>query len=130
MPVANRHVARRPQLERRTPLVALAAARGVLEEAGQYLGTPLPGRYAGLAHRARRIYAHSPHFRRLMHQPADVGRDELWGFLRHWLAARLQAERPDLFARLPSAYATGAELPDTPPPAADPWLSPAARLLA
>lgn len=87
MSVTVRHRIRAPQLESRIPLVAIAAARGVLEEAAQYLVTPLPDRYAAdLAHCARQAYAHSPHFRRRLHQSADAGRDELWCFLRHWLA--------------------------------------------
>jgi hypothetical protein len=41
--------------------------------------------------------------------------------LRHWLAARLHAERPALHARLPRDYNTGAPLTDfAPPPAESP----------
>ncbi|MCX6938855.1 MAG: hypothetical protein NTU80_13375 [Verrucomicrobia bacterium] len=92
MPVlaAKPRTARRPQLERETPIVALAAARTVLEEASLRLGRPLPQRLAArLAHQARRIYAHSPSFRRRLRAPGDTGRDTLHAFMHHWLEGLL-----------------------------------------
>jgi hypothetical protein len=113
-----RRYARRPQLESNTPLVAIAIARQVLEEASLFLGVSLPSRYAAyLAHRARRIYAHSAAWRRRLAAEADAGCDRLHVFMRHWLAARLQEERPDLFARLPRRYSVGEPLPSRPPSA-------------
>lgn len=107
-----RRRARAPQLEARTPLVALAAARQVVEEAGAWLGVALPGAYVhGLAHRARRTFVHGTAFRRRVARGGEAGRDHLYVFLRHWLAARLQAEQPGLYRRLPRGYAAGAELP-------------------
>lgn len=112
MPTVIRRRSRRPQLEARTPLAALAIARQVVEEATLFLGEPLPSRYAaGLAHRARRIYAHSAPFRQRMRNREDGGRERLYVFMRHWLAARLHAERFDLFQQLPASYRTGAPLP-------------------
>ena len=102
----------RPQLERRTPIVPSAVARQVVEEASRWLGQPLPARYAaGLAQRARRIYAHSPSFRRKLDQLGDAGRNTLYVFMRHWLAARLHEERPALYRRLPAEYSIGQPLP-------------------
>lgn len=122
-PVSRR--CRRPQLETATPLAALAVARQVVEEASLWLGVPLPGRYAaGLAHRARRVYAHSAPFRRRMSGRQDGGRERLYMFMRHWLAARLRLERSDLFQKLPASYRTGSALP-----ASQPALSNEARLL-
>ena len=87
---SKRRIARHPQLERDTSIVAIAAARTVLEEAQQKLGHPLPARYtARLAHQARRIYAHSPSFRRRLHAPGDTGRDTLYAFMHHWLEGLL-----------------------------------------
>ena len=107
-----RRKARRPQLEHRTPLVAIAAAWQVIEETSLWLGAPLPTRYAhGLAHRACRVFAHSASFREKLCRPGNAGRDLLYVFMRHWLAARLQAERPHLFGRLPSEFRVGAPLP-------------------
>lgn len=122
------------RLERETSLVPIAAARQVVEEASRWLGTSLPGRYAArLALQACRIHAHSPAFRRMLRRPGDAGRDCLWRFMRHWLATRLQAERPELYCRLPHDYALGADLPASPVARVLPdftTLSPAARLLA
>jgi hypothetical protein len=104
--------ARLPQLEARTLLVAIAAARHVLEEASLWLGEPLPPRYAaGLAFRAKITFAHSASFRRGFSRRADAGRDHLYVYLRHWLAARLHADRPRLFRKLPAGYCTGEPLP-------------------
>ena len=99
---------RRPQLEKETPLIAIAAARQVVEEATLWFGLPLPARYAaGLAFKAQRCYAQSPSFREKMRRPGDESRDLLYVFLRHWLAARLHTDRFDLYVRLPRGFATG-----------------------
>ena len=103
--------ARRPQLEAETPIVAIAVARQVVEEATRWLGEPLPSRYAaGLAHRARRVFAHSGPYRRRMASAGEAGRDWVYALMRHWLAARLQEERPGAYARLPRGFALGEEL--------------------
>jgi hypothetical protein len=60
-----------------------------------------------LAFRAHRCYAHSPSFREKMRRPGDECRDQLYLFLRHWLAARLYADRHDLYVRLPRGFSTG-----------------------
>jgi hypothetical protein len=127
MPIAPlRRRARNPQLERETPLVAIAAARQVVEEASLFLGEPLPSRYAaGLAFDARIAFARSPTFRRGFRHRSDGGRERLYVYLRHWLADRLHSERPELFRRLPASYCTGEALPA---PAPGP-LSNDARLL-
>ncbi len=110
-------VARAPaRLERDTPLVALAAARQVVEEASLWLAEPLPDAYARrLARVARATYTQSKSFRDKLarsRQATGDERDCLYAFMRHWLAAGLQRDRPALFARLPQDYAWGgAELP-------------------
>jgi hypothetical protein len=110
---ALRRRARNPPIVARTHLVPLAAAREVLDEASRWLGVTLPSRYAiRLASHAHLIYANSRSFRRALARPGDDARDRLYVFLRHWLAARLHAERPALFARLPRDYATVTPPPD------------------
>lgn len=117
----RRRRARAPQLERKTSLVPIAAARQVIEALSLWLGVSLHGRYARrLAFQARRCYAHSDSSRAKLHRPGDRGRDALYFFMQHWLAARLQTERPDLYARLPSDYACGADLPASSPRPAEP----------
>ena len=104
------------RLEHDTPLVALAAARQVVEEASRWLDVALLDAYARrLARVARATYARSASFRGKLLRRGAKGdeRDGLYAFMRHWLAARLHAEQPELFARLPVAYAWGgAELPE------------------
>lgn len=132
MPTAIHHRARCPQLEDCTPIVAIAIARQVVEEASLWLGAPLPARYAaGLAHRARRVFAHSELYRPRFASAGDAGRDRLYIFMRHWLAARLAVERPALFAQLPRSYRTGEPLPvkSVIPEQIDTFLSNEARLL-
>jgi len=123
--------ARRPQLEKATPIIALAIARQVVEEASLWLGVALPSRYAaGLAHRARRVFAHSELYRPRFAAAGDAGRDRLYVFMRHWLAARLDAEQPRLFRLLPPGFAAGEPAPERPrSPAPSAPLSAESRLL-
>ena len=57
------------------------------------------------------VYQHNARFRRRARAAGDAGQHRLAAFMRHWLYALLQSRRPDLAARLPSAYASGGELP-------------------
>ena len=139
-PTRPRRRGLRPQLEKETRLVALAAARSVVEEASQWFGAPLPTRYAyRLAVQAHVAYAQSDTFRRGFRRRPDGGRERLYAFLRHWLAAILHTDAPALYARLPLGYRTGEPLParalapwprPLPLPASSPFLSPETRLLA
>jgi hypothetical protein len=83
MPATKRRL---PDLERDTPLVALAAARAVLEERSAGLASPLPDTLARqLARRAKLHYRNNPVFRRRLNAPGDRGRDSLYAFMHHWL---------------------------------------------
>lgn len=119
-------------------VVPLVVARQVVAEAAQWLGEPLPEEYVQeLLFRAEGCFEHALSFRRRLLRSGDEGRDRLYAFMRHWLAACLKRERPDLFHLLPDRYAWGAE-PPAPPARArrtyplidDTNLSPDARLLA
>lgn len=105
--------ARRPaRIERDTPIVPRAVAEAVWEEAGVWLGEPLPRRWiAELTVRANTVYGRNRRFRRLLRRSGHAGRDWLWAFTRHWLAALLWKHRPDLHARLPASYDVGKSLP-------------------
>jgi hypothetical protein len=108
---------RRPDLIRETGLIPFAAAQSVIEETSRFLGVPLPRRFAvRLSTQAILIYANSVSFRQKLRRPGERGRDMLYLFMRHWLAARLHSERPDLLARLPASYATGTPLVHSPAP--------------
>jgi hypothetical protein len=106
------HTSRRPQLERETGFPVHFMARCVVEDLSRFLGVALPARcIARLAAQARTTYAHSASFRQKIKRPGERGRDCLYLFLQHWLAAALYRDCPDFYDRLPHGYATGQPLP-------------------
>ncbi len=108
----------RPGLERGTALMPWLIAETVCGEAARYLDVEIPERCAAwLEARAEWHYARHRGFRARMCEPGNAGRDWLYAYMRHWLAALLQIERPDLFARLPKEFAIGHPLPQATPPA-------------
>jgi hypothetical protein len=62
-----------------------------------------------LTHRANIIYTHSARFRRNVRGHGNAGRDYLWMFMRHWLAALIQRHHSRFFARLPDSYCVAVE---------------------
>ncbi len=100
------------RIEADTPILPRAVAAAVCDEAAGGLGTELPVEWVSMLEaRARAVYSRNPKFRRLIRGPGNSGRDWLWAFSRHWLAARLQRDRPSLYGWLPSAYKVGHPLP-------------------
>lgn len=91
-----------------TPLVPRAAAEAVWEEACELVGEELPGEWiVVLIEKAEVIYSRSTRYRRRLRGSDRSGRDWLWAFMRHWLAALLLEHRPAWYARLPVRYAVG-----------------------
>jgi hypothetical protein len=85
----------------------------VWAEACAWLDEELPREWIRrLAVRADVIYFHNPRFRRKIRGQGNAGRDWLWMFTRHWLAAMILKRSPQLYARLPAAYSIGRDLPD------------------
>src|SRR6266567_4168166 len=104
-----------PQIESDTPIVPRAIMEAVCEEAGIWLGQPLPRRWIReLAARANAVYAHNPRFRRKVRARGNSGRDYLWAFTRHWLSGLMWERRPQLHARMPNSYSVGHPLPPKP----------------
>lgn len=100
------------RIEHDTPLVPHAIASAVWEEAGAWLGEELPREWlARLTERAEAVYASNARVRRRLRGPGNGGRDWLWTFTRHWLAALIWHHRPDLHARLPDSFNVGHPLP-------------------
>jgi hypothetical protein len=100
-----------PRLTRETGLPVEFMARCFVEDLFRFLGTALPARcITRLAAQARTTYAHSPSFRQKIMRPGDYGRDCLYMFLQHWLAAAVHRESPALYDRLPRDYTTGQPL--------------------
>ena len=99
-------------VELRTSISPHSIAAAVVEEAGAWLGTPLPRHWVReLADRATTVYSLNSQFRRLTRVSGNAGRDRLWAFTRHWLCALIAQHRPDLHQRLPSSYNVGYDLP-------------------
>jgi hypothetical protein len=93
------------RIEHDTPLVPRAVAEGVWEEASVLVKASLPRSWmVQLTERAETVYEHNRRFRSLIRARGNHGREWLWSFMRHWLAALIQAHRPDLKRRLPAAY--------------------------
>ena len=104
---------RRRQIEADTPIVPHAVAVMVWEEACAWLEVELPHNWiTRLAARANVIYTHNARFRRLLQRSGNAGRDWLWAFTRHWLAAMILRRDDRLYAQLPASYSIGRDLPD------------------
>jgi hypothetical protein len=101
-----------PRIELETPVVPQAVAAAVWEEVSLWLGEELPRAWlTRLTERAEAVYASNERVRRRLRGPGNGGRDWLWAFTRHWLAALIRQHRPDLHARLPGSYSVGHPLP-------------------
>lgn len=96
------------EIEQRTPIVPRAIAEGVWEEAVHLVGEPLPKSWIRrLCSRANTVYANNCRFRKLIDSPGDLGRDWLWAFTRHWMAALIYRHRRELYWRLPEYFSRG-----------------------
>lgn len=99
-------------LEDETQLIPEAVAGTVTQECAVFLDSEIPLSFAEqLSERAVACYAKSQHFRKLLNERGNSGRDWLYCFMRSWLAAILYKNNPDLFRRLPTDYCRGMELP-------------------
>lgn len=102
----------RPGLERDTQLMPWLIADTICGEVARFLGVEIPARYSDwLDAKAERCYARHDHFRKLMRGSGNAPRDWLFAFMRHWLAALLDLERPDLYQCLPEDFNLGHRLP-------------------
>lgn len=102
----------RRRMQDDTPIVPHAVAEAVWAEACVYLKTELPRAWVRrLTVRANMVYQRNAQFRKLLRQDGDAGRDWLWAFTRHWLAALIYRHHSGLHAQLPESYNVGGELP-------------------
>lgn len=85
------------------PLAARAVAEALCEEAALALGSAMPSHYPLLlAAKVRDICEHNPAFVRRLRR-AD-GREWLYAFMRHWLAATIKRRLRAEFHRLPKGW--------------------------
>jgi hypothetical protein len=102
----------RRRIQNDTPIVPRAVADAVWREASVYLKAELPQAWVRrITIRANLVYQRNARFRALLRKNGDAGRDWLWAFTRHWLAALLRKHQPALHAQLPESYNVGEELP-------------------
>jgi len=87
-------------------------AESVVAEASRYLQAELPVDFpARLAAKAYHLYPRHRHFHKMLNRPGNRGRDNLYVYMRHWIAGWLKREQSRLFKRLPWEYALGRPLP-------------------
>jgi len=93
-------------------MVPLFIAEGVCQQVSCFLGVDLPERYpVWLAARADVCFRRDGGFRKSMRRRGNGGRDTLVMYMRHWLSALLNTERPDLGRALPFEHDLGRPLP-------------------
>lgn len=115
----------RPGIERDTELMPWLIADSVVAEAGRWLGVDLPEEWsAWLDKRAEGCYKKSARFHKLLHRRGNGGRDTLYVFMRHWLAARMMKETPALARRMPRDFANGIACPPRSPSTNTPGIAP------
>jgi hypothetical protein len=103
-------------IETDTPILPFVVADSVVREVGGYLNWEYPqddSVQTYLADYAERVYAHNPMFaKRINTRRAEIGRDTLYAFMRHWMAGWIKDNLGcDMFHRLPQSYCVGRELP-------------------
>ena len=88
-----------------------AVATSVVQEAEQFLKAELPENFAErLAAKAHRLYPRHQHFHKMLNRPGNLGRDNLYMYMRHWTAGWLKRERPALHKKLPWSFGQGRAL--------------------
>ncbi len=108
-------------LERDTLLMPDAIAASVVQEAERFLKADLPASFAGrLAAKALHLYPRHRHFKKMLNRPGNLGRHNIYVYMRHWTAGWLKRERSPLFKKLPWSYTQGRPLPSSPATAAGP----------
>ena len=99
-------------LERDTLLMPDAVAESVVQETERFLQAELPANFAErLAAKAHHLYPRHKHFHKMLNRPANLGRNNLYVYMRHWTAGWLKRERYALYKKLPWSFALGRQLP-------------------
>ncbi len=100
------------RLERDTLLVPEWIAESVVQEAERFLKADLPAHFAErLAAKAHHLYPRHRHFHKMLNRPGNLGRNNLYVYMRHWTAGWLKRECYTLFKKFPWEYAQGRRLP-------------------
>lgn len=108
-----KRVVRIGSIEDDTALMPHVIADGVIGEVARFLRRDIPDREqiaARLDARANHIYRTNERFRKQMRSKSNSGRDHLYAFMRHWLAADLKRHFPGIYEKLPQTFANGEPL--------------------
>ena len=98
-------------LERDTLLMPDAIAASVVQEAERFLKADLPAGFAErLAAKAHHLYPRHRHFKKMLNRPGNLGRHNLYVYMRHWTAGWLKRERNPLHKKLPWSFGMGQRL--------------------
>ena len=101
------------KIEKDTQIIPWIMAEGVVDAAQAITGESIKNYHAAekyLTEHAEAVYAHNVTFRKKVQSEADhgnAGRDHLYAFMQHWLAAWLRKHDSKVFKKLPHGFAVG-----------------------
>ena len=99
-------------LERDTLLTPEWIAESVVQEVERFLKADLPDGFTErLAAKAHHLYPRHRHFKKMLNRPGNLGRANLYAYMRHWTAGWLRRERYALYKQLPWSFGMGRRLP-------------------
>ena len=122
---ASKQPARQPRprpiknIEDETPIMPWIVADTVIEEVvyhvlgdthaslGEWLYNRRDDFSENLSAKANQIYRHNERFRKQIKARGNAGRDQLYVWMRHWLAAELKDAMPDIYQILPRDFVMG-----------------------
>ncbi len=87
-----------------------AVADAVIAEVESRVGQSVPNARTvanRLADKAAEVYSHNAQFRHSIRAKGNRGRDQLYVWMRHWLAAELRTVAPSILRELPSSFSVG-----------------------
>lgn len=98
-------------IENDTPIMPCVVADSVVEHVEAHFGIAL-GRSASdrLVEHQAALYTNSATWRKKMRAKGDKGRDTLYAFMLHWLAADIEKTHPQVSRRIGSAAWYGTPL--------------------
>ena len=99
-------MAKRTSIEDDTPIIPAIIAQIVTQEVIADSGLRNTAEVI-LVHRANTVYRTNDSFAKDIRRSANRGRDHLYMFMRHWLAAWLKEKAPAVFRSLPYGYSNG-----------------------
>jgi hypothetical protein len=92
-------------IEQDTPILPFIVAESVIGKAEQLTNKSIPVAAVDyLVERAEQVYRHNKTFAKKIRASGNAGRDHLYVFMEHWLAAYLKKNDPEIHGALPRGY--------------------------